>query len=125
MVSSRMRSFSMRATRAPRRRAIRCRQAARARADGPGRGREVNGGAALRQHPLAVALREALQQRRDVVLGAPTGAGKSTLVPLALLEEEFVAGRKILLLEPRRLAARAIAARMASLRGEQVGQSIG
>ncbi len=85
----------------------------------------MNGGAALRQHPLAAALREALQRGRDVVLSAPTGAGKSTLVPLALLEEEFVAGRKILLLEPRRLAARAIAARMASLRGEQVGQSIG
>jgi ATP-dependent helicase HrpB len=85
----------------------------------------MNGGVALRQHPLAAALHEALQQRRDVVIAAPTGAGKSTLVPLALLEEEFVADRKILLLEPRRLAARAIAARMASLRGEQVGQSIG
>jgi ATP-dependent helicase HrpB len=85
----------------------------------------VNSGAAPRQHPLAAALREALRQRRDVVLAAPTGAGKSTLVPLALLDEEFAGERKILLLEPRRLAARAIAARMASLRGEQVGQSIG
>jgi ATP-dependent helicase HrpB len=85
----------------------------------------LNGGAALRQHPLAAALRQALQQRRDVVLCAPTGAGKSTLVPLALLEEEFVNDRKILLLEPRRIAARAIAARMASLRGEAVGQSVG
>jgi ATP-dependent helicase HrpB len=85
----------------------------------------VNGGAALRQHPLAAALRGALQRRRDVVLAAPTGAGKSTLVPLALLEEPFIGERTILLLEPRRLAARAIAARMASLRGEQVGQSVG
>ena len=82
-------------------------------------------GAALRQHPLAAALLPALQQRRDVVLAAPTGAGKSTLVPLALLEEEFVGGRSILLLEPRRLAARAVAARMAALRGEPVGQCIG
>lgn len=84
----------------------------------------MNGSAALRQHPLAVALREALQQPRDIVLAAPTGSGKSTLAPLALLEFAPAAG-KILLLEPRRLAARAIAARMAWLCGEQVGQTIG
>jgi ATP-dependent helicase HrpB len=85
----------------------------------------MNGGAALRQHPLAAALREALRQRRDVVLSAPTGAGKSTLVPLALLEEPFIGGARILLLEPRRLATRAIAARMAALLGEPVGRRIG
>jgi len=79
----------------------------------------------LTAHPLAIALREALAEHRDAVLQAPTGAGKSTIVPLALLEEPFLAGRKILMLEPRRLAARAVAARMASLRAESVGQTIG
>jgi len=79
----------------------------------------------LTAHPLAIALREALAQHRDAVLQAPTGAGKSTIVPLALLEEPYLAGRKILMLEPRRLAARAVAARMAWLLGESVGQTIG
>jgi ATP-dependent helicase HrpB len=80
---------------------------------------------ALRQHPLAVALREGLARHRDVVLHAPTGAGKSTIVPLALLDEAFLANRKILMLEPRRLATRAVAARMASLLEQGVGQTIG
>ncbi len=75
--------------------------------------------------PLARALLAGLATHRDAVLQAPTGAGKSTLVPLALLEQDFLAGRKILMLEPRRLAARAVAAHMASLRGESVGQTIG
>ena len=60
---------------------------------------------------------------RDVVLQAPTGAGKSTLVPLALHAQQ-PAGR-ILLLEPRRLAARAVAARMASLLNEPIGATVG
>ncbi len=81
--------------------------------------------AAVRAAPLAAALRAALAVRRDIVLSAPTGAGKSTAVPLMLLEEADTGGGKILLLEPRRMAARAIATRMASLRGEAVGQSIG
>jgi ATP-dependent helicase HrpB len=76
-------------------------------------------------HPLAVALRAAFGRHRDAVLQAPTGAGKSTLVPLALLHEKFVHGRKILMLEPRRLAARAVAARMASLLGERIGDTVG
>lgn len=58
------------------------------------------------------------------VLSAPPGAGKTTLVPLALLEEAWCTG-KIILLEPRRLAARAAASRMASLLGEQVGDRVG
>jgi ATP-dependent helicase HrpB len=78
-----------------------------------------------REHPLAVALRAAFGRHRDAVLQAPTGAGKSTLVPLALLQEPFVGQRKILMLEPRRLAARAVAARMASLLGERVGETVG
>jgi ATP-dependent helicase HrpB len=81
--------------------------------------------AAVRQHPLSRALCAALARHRDAVLEAPTGTGKSTIVPLALLEEEWLAGRKILMLEPRRVAARAVAARMASMREESVGATIG
>jgi ATP-dependent helicase HrpB len=76
-----------------------------------------------RPHPLAAALYAALGRHRDAVLQAPTGAGKSTLVPLALLEG--LEGRRILMLEPRRLATRAVAARMASLLGERVGATVG
>jgi ATP-dependent helicase HrpB len=75
----------------------------------------------LREHPLAVALRVALAQHRDAVLIAPTGAGKSTLVPLALLDEPWLRERRILMLEPRRLAARAVAQRMASLLSHAYG----
>ncbi len=59
------------------------------------------------------------------VLEAPPGAGKTTLVPLRLLAEPWLAGRKILMLEPRRLAARAAATRMAQLLGEAVGETVG
>ncbi|MBC7447608.1 MAG: ATP-dependent helicase HrpB, partial [Hymenobacteraceae bacterium] len=59
------------------------------------------------------------------VLEAPPGAGKTTLVPLALLAAPWRAGSKILVLEPRRLAARAAATRMAALLGEAVGQTVG
>lgn len=75
--------------------------------------------------PLADALRAALATHRDAVLTAPPGAGKSTLVPLALLDEPWMAGKRLLLLEPRRVAARAVAARMAELRGEAVGGTVG
>jgi ATP-dependent helicase HrpB len=77
------------------------------------------------QHPLARALRAALARHRDAVLTAPTGAGKSTIVPLALLDEAFVAGHRILMLEPRRVAARAVAARMAATLRESVGATVG
>jgi len=56
----------------------------------------------------------ALASGRNAVLVAPPGAGKSTVVPLALLDEPWARGQKIVLLEPRRLAARAVATRMAS-----------
>ncbi len=61
----------------------------------------------------------------SAVLAAPPGSGKTTIVPLALLDEPWLATKKILILEPRRLAARAAAARMASLLGENVGQTVG
>src|SRR5262249_53974460 len=56
---------------------------------------------------------------------APPGAGKSTVVPLALLEEPWARGKRLLLLEPRRVAARAVAARMARTLGENPGDTIG
>ncbi len=59
------------------------------------------------------------------VLVAPPGAGKTTRVPLALLHEPWVKGRRILMLEPRRLAARAAAHRMAQTLGERVGETVG
>src|SRR5579883_250765 len=67
----------------------------------------------------------ALARGNRVLLEAPPGAGKSTRVPLALLGSRWLAGRRVLMLEPRRLAARAVAQRMASLIGERVGQQVG
>ncbi|QTT84815.1 ATP-dependent helicase HrpB [Pseudomonas chlororaphis] len=71
------------------------------------------------------ALREALATRHEAVLEAPPGAGKTTRVPLALLNEPWLAGQRILMLEPRRLAARAAAERLASELGEKVGETVG
>jgi ATP-dependent helicase HrpB len=71
------------------------------------------------------ALTQALADRRGVVLEAPPGAGKSTIVPLVLLDSTWLNNSKILMLEPRRLAARAVANRMASLLGEPVGRRVG
>lgn len=71
------------------------------------------------------ALREALATRYEAVLEAPPGAGKTTRVPLALLNEPWLAGQTILMLEPRRLAARAAAERLASELGEKVGETVG
>ena len=76
-------------------------------------------------HAVLDELKAALAGRTSVVLVAPPGAGKSTVVPLALIGEPWALGRKILLLEPRRLAARAAAARMASTLGEAVGETVG
>ncbi|MCJ2016771.1 ATP-dependent helicase HrpB [Methylobacterium sp. E-065] len=71
------------------------------------------------------ALRAALAARNAAVLVAPPGAGKTTRVPLDLLDAPWLDGRKIILLEPRRLAARAAAARMAQTLGELVGGTVG
>ncbi|KQT60099.1 ATP-dependent helicase [Methylobacterium sp. Leaf456] len=71
------------------------------------------------------ALRAALDRRNAAVLVAPPGAGKTTRVPLALLDQPWLDGRKIILLEPRRLAARGAAERMAKTLGERVGDTVG
>jgi ATP-dependent helicase HrpB len=70
-------------------------------------------------------LRAALGQHMSAVLVAPPGAGKTTRAPLALLDEPWATGRRLILLEPRRLAARAAAARMAATLGEKIGETIG
>ena len=70
-------------------------------------------------------LRAALSQKTRAVLVAPPGAGKTTRVPLALMHEPWAAGGKLLVLEPRRLAARAAAQRMAATLGETVGETVG
>ncbi|MEK6806698.1 MAG: ATP-dependent helicase HrpB [Pseudomonadota bacterium] len=82
----------------------------------------------LPDYPALVALpalRAALAQRGCAVLAAPPGSGKTTTVPLALLNEPWLRGKKILMLEPRRLAARTSAARMAYLLGEKTGETVG
>lgn len=70
-------------------------------------------------------IKDALASNTALVLKAPTGAGKSTLVPLTLLDEPWLNGKKILMLEPRRLAAKTIALRMAELLGEKPGETVG
>ena len=71
------------------------------------------------------ALGEALAKRSAALLEAPPGAGKSTIVPLILLDALWLHSQKILMLEPRRIAARAVANRMASLMNEPVGKTVG
>ncbi len=71
------------------------------------------------------SLRQALTGHDSVVLQAPPGAGKTTRVPLALLNESWLADQGILMLQPRRVAARAAAERMASELGEKVGETVG
>ena len=66
-----------------------------------------------------------LNNHNTLILSAPPGAGKSTLLPLALLDLPFLNGQKIVMLEPRRLAAKTIAQRLADLLGEKVGETIG
>ena len=71
------------------------------------------------------AVRSALAGEGRAVLQAPPGAGKTTGVPLDLLGVPWMEGQRMILLEPRRLAARAAAHRMAHLLGERVGQTVG
>jgi ATP-dependent helicase HrpB len=86
----------------------------------------------LSDHFASLPISEVLDQIRDVfrlrhqlVLEAPPGAGKTTVVPLALLREPWLKEQKILLLEPRRVAARAAAMRMAQILGEELGATVG
>ena len=74
---------------------------------------------------LLPELQETLQTNQQVVLQAPPGSGKTTLLPLLLRDEPWLEGLKIVMLEPRRLAARAAARRMADLLGEEVGETVG
>ena len=76
-------------------------------------------------HEVLPKLQAVLAERTAAVLVAPPGAGKTTVVPLALLEAPWAAGGRVLVLEPRRLAARAAAARMAATLGEPVGGLVG
>lgn len=76
-------------------------------------------------HTVLPAIKQALSERNQLILQAPPGAGKTTVVPLALLDEPWLEGRKIVMLEPRRLAARNAAYRMAELLGEPVGERVG
>src|SRR5688572_29653667 len=70
-------------------------------------------------------LTSVLSKQNAAVLVAPPGAGKTTRVPLVLADESWAKAKKIIVLEPRRLAARAAAARMAATLGEKVGETVG
>ncbi len=76
-------------------------------------------------HQIIPELQTVLQTHSRVVLQAPPGAGKTTAVPLSLLDAPWLEGRKIIMLEPRRLAVRASAVRMAQMLGEKVGERVG
>ncbi|MFT4934069.1 MAG: ATP-dependent helicase HrpB [Pseudoalteromonas distincta] len=76
-------------------------------------------------HDVLEALQDALMASPRAVLVAPPGAGKTTVTPLALLEAPWLGGGRIIMLEPRRLAARAAAERMAATLGEPVGGTVG
>ena len=71
--------------------------------------------------PHLPSVSELLRGRRRLVLTAEPGAGKSTLVPPFLMDEPWLSGRAIVMLEPRRLAAASVAGRIAELLGEPVG----
>lgn len=70
-------------------------------------------------------IKEAFSKHNTLIVNAPPGAGKSTLLPLELLNEPWLGGKKMIMLEPRRLAARSIALRMSDLLEEPVGKQVG
>lgn len=74
---------------------------------------------------IIAEVKQHLDQKNTLIVNAPPGAGKSTLLPLALLNEPWLAGQKILMLEPRRLATKSIANRMADLLEENIGETVG
>lgn len=82
----------------------------------------------IRQFPISDVLddiKSALETANNVVIAAPPGAGKTTIVPVQLLNSSWINDGKIILIEPRRLAARAAARRMSQMLGEDLGQTIG
>jgi ATP-dependent helicase HrpB len=80
---------------------------------------------ALPIHQVLGAIGQALASANTAVLVAPPGAGKTTVVPLALMDAPWAAGGRIIVLEPRRIAARASAERMARTLGERAGETVG
>jgi ATP-dependent helicase HrpB len=74
---------------------------------------------------IITELKEKLRSNKIVILQAPPGAGKSTVLPLELLNEQWLDNQKIIMLEPRRLAARSVAMRLAYLKNEEAGNTIG
>ena len=76
-------------------------------------------------HEVIGQLTKTLKQQPIVILQAPPGAGKSTVLPLLLLDEPWLNRKKIVMLEPRRLAARSVALRMAKILGEEIGNTVG
>jgi len=76
-------------------------------------------------HTVLKDLKSSLQTNSTLILEAPPGAGKSTVVPISLLGEAWLGDKIIIMLEPRRVAARMVAAQMAKLLGEELGQSVG
>lgn len=80
------------------------------------------------QYPLleiVPQLKAQFDQQKIIILQAPPGAGKSTVLPLQIMNEPWLASKKIVMLEPRRLAARSVAMRMAQLLDEEVGETVG
>ena len=76
-------------------------------------------------HEVLQDLKSSLQTSSTLVLEAPPGAGKSTVVPISLLGEDWLGDKIIIMLEPRRVAARMVATQMAKLLGEELGRSVG
>jgi len=76
-------------------------------------------------HDVLEDVKNSLQNNNTLILQAPPGAGKSSVVPISLLGEAWLGDKIIIMLEPRRLAARMVASQMAKLLGEELGQSVG
>ncbi|PHS56849.1 MAG: ATP-dependent helicase HrpB [Sulfurimonas sp.] len=76
-------------------------------------------------HDVLQEIKDTFKTQQSLILEAPPGAGKSTIVPISFLGELFLGNKQIIMLEPRRIAARMVATRMAKLLGEEVGQSVG
>ena len=76
-------------------------------------------------HEVLEDLKSSLATNQTLILQAPPGAGKSTVVPISLLKEDWLGDKIIIMLEPRRVAARMVATQMAKLLGEELGQSVG